>query len=135
MRLLQFEIPGAGGRGTMSIFRFPGAGGSAEANLARWRGQLQPAEGTRAPLEKKETVNGLTVTSLNALGRFAPGPMPGAPAAAPIEQGQMLAAVVEGAGDPFFFKCTGPAATLTAHEAAWDKMLRSIVPVKPVATP
>ena len=128
MRLAQYDIPGNGGAGSMAVFRFPGGGGSASANLARWKGQLQPGPDTRPPEEKVATVAGLTVTSLDAVGRFAPGPMPGAPAAAPIERARMLAAVIEGAGDPYFIKCTGPAETMDAQVAAWEAMLASTRP-------
>ena len=128
MRLAQYDIPGKGGAGSMAVFRFPGGGGSASANLARWKGQLQPGPDTRPPEEKVATVAGLTVTSLDAVGRFAPGPMPGAPAAAPIEQARMLAAVIEGAGYPYFIKCTGPAETMDAQVAAWEAMLASTRP-------
>ena len=128
MRLAQYELPGSAGGATMAVFRFPGGGGSAAANLARWKGQLAPHADSRPAKEQIQTFGPITVTSLDAVGKFAPGPMPGAPAVAPIERGRMLAAVVEGVGDAYFFKCTGPEATLTEHEAGWAAMLASVTP-------
>jgi hypothetical protein len=141
MRLAQYEIPGAAGIATMAVFRFPGGGGSAAANLARWKGQLAPHADSRPAKEQVQTFGPITVTSLDAVGKFAPGPMPGAPAVAPIERGRMLAAVIEGVGDAYFFKCTGPEATLKEHEAGWAAMLASVTPAganggrPPVAAP
>jgi len=126
MRVAQFEIPGEAGSGSMAVFRFPGGGGSATANLTRWKGQLQPHADSRPPKQQVQSFGPFTVTSLDAVGKLAQGPMPGAPALAPIERARMLAAVVEGVGDAYFFKCTGPEETLSQHESAWAAMLASI---------
>ena len=75
------------------------------------------------------------VTSLDAIGKFAPGAMPGAPAATPIDKARMLAAVVEGVGDAFFFKCTGPEETISQHAQAWETMLGSFKVSREVAPP
>ena len=96
MRMAQYELPGDDGGATMAVFRFPGGAGSAAANLARWKGQLEPHPDSRPAKEQVQSFGPITVTSLDALGKFAPGGMPGAPSAAPIERARMLAAVVEG---------------------------------------
>jgi hypothetical protein len=46
----------------------------------------------------------------------------------PTPGSRLLGAVVEGPGGPWFFKITGPAATVTAAAPAFDAMLRSVRP-------
>jgi hypothetical protein len=41
---------------------------------------------------------------------------------------KLIGAVVEGPGGPWFFKISGPAATVSAAEPEFDAMLRSVRP-------
>ena len=43
---------------------------------------------------------------------------------------RLLGAIVEGPQGSIFFKFTGPAKTVAANQAAFDKMLASLAPVR-----
>ncbi len=112
MRLAEMVLPGPGGDVSMAVFRFPGGGGSLDANLERWKGQLTP--GAETPEAKTETIerDGLTITTLDAQGKFSAPAMPGAPASPDIERARLLGIIVEGKGDAFYFKAVGDAKTM-----------------------
>jgi hypothetical protein len=125
MRLAQATIPGAGGPGDLAVFFFgPGGGGGVEANIQRWVEQMDPAPGSNPQPEIFEA-NGFRVTWIDVSGTLLPSNMGTGPA---TEQpnSRLYGAVVEGPGGPWFFKATGPEATLTAERENFLKMLRSV---------
>ncbi|MEA2564350.1 MAG: hypothetical protein QOH06_5854 [Acidobacteriota bacterium] len=125
MRMAQATIPGAGGPGDLVVFFFgPGGGGGVEANIQRWVDQMEPAPGAN-PQPETFDVNGFRVTWIDVAGTLKPSNMGTGPA---TEQpnSRLYGAVVEGPGGPWFFKATGPDATLTAERENFLKMLRSV---------
>jgi hypothetical protein len=128
MRLAQAEIPGEGGPGQLAVFYFgPGGGGSVEANLQRWVDQIGPEGRSEPRRETFDLDNGLRVTWVEVSGTLQPsttgmGPAEAQPGA------RVMAAVVEGPGGPWFFKATGPDATLAAQRDAFVGLLRSVRP-------
>jgi hypothetical protein len=128
MRLAQAEIPGAGGPGQLTVFYFgPGGGGPVEANLQRWIDQIGP-EGRSEPRRDSFTLdNGLQVTWVEVAGTLQPSTMGMGPTTEQANS-RVMAAVVEGPGGPWFFKATGPDATLTAQRDAFLGLLRSVRP-------
>jgi len=127
MRLGQFVLPGPGGDGELVLFRFPGGAGGVEANLTRWKGQFKPPEGkTIDDIAQTKTlsVGDLKITTLDVQGTFGSGP---GPSARPTgDTHRMLAAIVEGKGDPYFLKALGPAATMDLWADAFGKTLESL---------
>jgi hypothetical protein len=127
MRLAEADIPGPGGSALLTVFFFgAGGGGAAEANLERWAGQIETSPGAdqeRAAFE----VDGYKVSTLAVSGTLLPSRMGGG-LTEPAPGSRLLGAVVEGPGGPWFFKITGPEATVTAAAPAFDAMLRSIRP-------
>lgn len=124
MRIAQAQIPGPGGEGNLAVFYFgPGGGGDLESNLQRWIGQVGVAPGTQPARERFES-NGLAVTWIDVQGSILPSTMGTGPA---TEQpgSRLFGAVVEGPGGPWFFKATGPEATMGAARADFLAMLRS----------
>jgi hypothetical protein len=123
MRLAQALIPGPGGPATMVVFFFGvGGGGGVQANLDRWEGQM---EASGLAERSQQTVDGLTVHRLLVRGTLLPSTM-GAGPATPEPDSVLIAAVVEGAGGPWFIKVTGPAATLDPQMEAWEAVLESL---------
>ena len=119
MRRAQYVIPGSGPNteGELTVFWFgAGQGGSTESNLARWYGQFEQPDGrptAAVATRERRTSHGLAVTVTRVEGRFTGGGMPGASQAAPPRDGYALAAaIVETPNGPWFFKMTGPRATL-----------------------
>ncbi|MFO0837587.1 MAG: hypothetical protein U1D55_03610 [Phycisphaerae bacterium] len=134
MRRAQYVLPRAAADsddGELVVFYFgPGDGGTVAANLERWRAQFtddagQPL-GADAGSETTFQANSLTVTMLDVTGRYAPGAMPGMEEVGPRENQRMLAAVVQTPGGPWFFKATGPHATIGAQREALRKMLENV---------
>ena len=126
MRLAQAIIPGPGGPGQLAVFFFgPGGGGSVEANIQRWIDQMEPAKGANPKPETFQTGKGFKVTWIDVTGTLKPSSMGMGPAK---EQpgSRLLGAVVEGPGGPWFFKATGPDATLANQRDAFLTMLKSV---------
>ncbi len=133
MRRAQYVIPGASPNsdGELTVFWFgAGQGGSIESNLTRWYGQFEQPDGrpsSAVATRESRTSHGLTVTVTRVEGRFAAGSMgmPGAAPTAPRDGYALLAAIVETPNGPWFFKMTGPRATVTSAGAAFDELVSS----------
>lgn len=115
----------------LAIFYFgAGQGGAAEANTLRWIGQFQKPDGTavteKESKTKKETVNDLTVTTVDVKGTYTGGgPMMGP--SSPRPHSRLLGAIVEGGPEgPLFFKLTGPERTVAGAEKAFLKLVGSV---------
>jgi hypothetical protein len=114
MRLATYKVAGPGGEAELSVAR---AGGSVDANIERWIGQFEQA-GKDTRTEK--TLRGMKITIVDVSGTYLGG-MSGAPGSHP--GWSLLAAIVEGKGDPYFFKLTGPTSTVRAARSAFDGMI------------
>jgi hypothetical protein len=126
MRLAQAAIPGAGGAGQLAVFFFgPGGGGTVDANIKRWIDQMETPAGSAPKPEIFQTGSGYKVTWVEVGGTLKPSMMGAGPT---TEQpgSRLLGAVVEGPGGPWFFKATGPDATLAAAREDFLKMLKSV---------
>ncbi|HKI03518.1 MAG TPA: hypothetical protein VKK31_16180 [Thermoanaerobaculia bacterium] len=123
MRVAQAAIPGAGGPGELAVFFFgPGGGGGVEANIQRWIDQMESPE---QPKPETFEANGFKVTWIDVQGTLKPSTMGSGPTT-PQPSSRLLGAVVEGPGGPWFFKATGPEATLGPEREAFVKMLKSV---------
>ncbi len=124
MRLAQAQIPGDAGAGELTVFFFGvGGGGGVESNLQRWVSQVEP-DPENPPSRDAFTVGPFQITSVEVRGTLRPSTMGTGPAT-PQPGSLLLGAVVEGPGGPWFFKATGPAATLDPQRDAFIAMLRS----------
>ena len=127
MRLAEADIAGEGGAALLTVFFFgAGGGGGIEANLQRWAGQIEVEAGTQ-PARQSFEVGGYSVSTISVEGTLLPSRMGGG-SSEPEPGSKLVGAVVEGPGGPWFFKLTGPAATVTGAEPAFDAMLRSVRP-------
>lgn len=109
------------------IFFFgAGGGGGIQANIERWLGQF---EGTpESKIEEKE-MGGKKVTLLTAKGTFletmaGAGPFSGGPKT-PKPDTVMLAAILPSEQGAVFLKLTGPAKSVEAMKADFDKFVAS----------
>jgi hypothetical protein len=125
MRVATYRIPagpGAAQEAELSIVR---AGGSTEENLARWAGQFQ---GGDTPKRQQRNVHGLTVATMAVSGIYQSGM--GAPGANAAQPGwSLLGAVVETGQGSYFFKLTGPTASVRAARASFEAFLDTLEPV------
>lgn len=127
MRLATYSIPATSGDaegGECAVFYFgPNQGGGVEANIDRWVGQFEKA-GT--PVRSTQTFHGLEVARVKVGGTFL---TPGGPNME--SQGQkpnytLLGAIASGPRGAVFFKLTGPAKTIRAAAAEFDRMLGTL---------
>ena len=129
MRKAQYGIPGKGGDAECVVFYFgPGEGGSARDNTARWVSQFRRADGKAVTDAKTRAIKigDIPVTMVEVAGTYVGG-MGGRPGPEQPDQ-MLLGAIVEGADANWFFRATGPRATVDAARADFEKMIRSIKP-------
>jgi hypothetical protein len=125
MRLATYRVPPAAGDSEGAEMSVSRAGGSKEANIQRWIGQFDDAgKDTR----ETKSFRGLQVTIVTVSGTYLGGGMMPGTAAASHPKWALLAAIVEGPGTPYFFKITGPLATVKAARPAFDAMIDSLTP-------
>ncbi|MGE0479564.1 MAG: hypothetical protein AB7Q17_03730 [Phycisphaerae bacterium] len=133
-RRAQFGLPRAEGDpedGLLVLSYFgKSQGGPIDANLQRWAMMFTTAEGKPVAdsdvVRRESEVNGLKVWSIDVSGRYAdamsrpsqPGPT--------AEDFRLLGAIVETPDGKWFFKATGPAATMAKHHDAFMKMLQTV---------
>jgi hypothetical protein len=132
MRLAEFTLPGPGGEVTMVVSRFAGGGGDATANVERWKTQFTRADGADIGDAAKVSVVDkapLKITTVDIEGTNIAPITPGAPERYNEANSRLLGAIVEGSGDPYFFKAAGSAQTL----AVWEPGFRSAVESMAVA--
>jgi hypothetical protein len=125
MRLATYVAPRAPGDLEDAELRIARAGGSIDDNVERWIGQFDDA-GKDERTEKQ--VRGLRVTFVEVGGTYLGGGMPISEAAAKRKHWALLGAIVEGRGTPYFFKLTGPAATVRAARPAFEALIESVTP-------
>jgi len=131
MRRAQYRIAGPGGPAECIVFYFgPGQGGDTRANVARWGSQFTRADGQPASdaLKTREIkVGDIAVTLVEVSGTYVGG-MGSGPTGAPQTNQMLLGAIAEGPDARWFFRATGPKATLEKERQAFERMIRSIKP-------
>lgn len=135
MRKAQWSLPKAEGDaedGAVILFYFgAGQGGGVAGNVMRWKGMFSTEDGKPladdAVKQESFKANDLNVTLIELAGRYTESSMrPGAPAATPKSNYRMIAAIVETADGSWYFRCTGPTATIAKHEAGIRSLLKSV---------
>ncbi len=129
MRRGQYRVPGAGGDAEMAVFYFgAGQGGDPTANAQRWANQFKQPDGGD-PLEAMKTqtldLRGTKVLLVETTGTYVNTAMN------PADVGEkpdyaLLGAVVPGPDANWFFKMTGPQATVKEQRDHFLQLLQSI---------
>ena len=129
MRRAQYRISGSGGDAECVVFYFgPGQGGDAKANVVRGADQFTQPDGRPSPevLETREIeVNGVRVLMSEVTGIYSGG-MAMAGQRKTLPGYMLLGAVAAGPDANWFFKFTGPQATVEAERAAFEAMIGSL---------
>lgn len=131
MRLNTYTVaPGA----ECGVYYFgQGQGGSVDANVDRWIGQFLQAGGKpskAAAKIAKRTVHGLPVTTVDVSGAYTGMGGPAAQPGPAVSGYRLLGAIVEGPQGSIFFKFVGPAKIIAQNQAAFDKMIASLGPMR-----
>lgn len=127
MRRAQYRVPGKAGDAECAVFYFgPGQGGDAQSNAERWASQFLGADGqpTTAKTRDLATASG-KVLIVETAGAYQSGSMTGT--AVESKPGYaLLGAIAQGPDANWFFKLTGPKATVDAQRGAFETMVSSI---------
>jgi hypothetical protein len=132
MRRAQYRVPGAAGEAECIVYYFgPGRGGDAASNAARWAGQFDQPDGrASAEVMRVTRLDGarIDVQLVEVTGTYDGGlTMTEAPAER-REGYMLLGAIAQGADAPWFFKLTGPEATVRAQRESFVRMMESLRP-------
>src|SRR5690606_32931897 len=84
---------------------------------------------------KKVEAGELTTTLVDVSGTYVAAMTPGADAKHDDADQRMVAAIVEGSGDPFYFKAVGPKATMDVWSASFDGLVSSFAKDGAAAAP
>jgi hypothetical protein len=129
MRRAQYRIPGAAGPGECAVFYFgPGEGGDAQANAKRWAAQFRRPDGSPigdAFKTREIKVGDIPVLMVEVTGTYVGG-MGGTPSGPERANQMLLGAVAKGPDANWFFRATGPKATMEAQRQAFEGMIRSL---------
>jgi len=130
MRRAQYRVPGKAGDGECAVFYFgPGQGGDPASNAARWAEQFTLADGSPAQNTMKTSeleVGGQKVLMVEVAGTYKGGmTMTMAPAVAKPGY-RLLGAIAPGPDANWYFKFTGPDATINAQRSAFVSMVKSL---------
>jgi hypothetical protein len=134
MRAATYVLSGAGGETAECAVYFFGAGsgGSIDANIERWKGQYLGADGKPSPaVIKKETVHGLTVTTIESEGNYTGMGGPTAKEHPEAKGYRLLGAIVEGPGGNVFLKFTGPDKLVAANREKFKQLVGSFQKAPP----
>jgi hypothetical protein len=127
MREQQFLLPGSEGAAEMVVYHFPGGGGTVDMNVDRWIGQFSQPDGSdsKEHAERRTVeVEGEEITIVDVSGTYDPGMMSGG--TGPQTGYRMLAAIIEAPDGPWFYKVTGPRATVDRHESEFEAFVESL---------
>ena len=129
MRRAQYRIPGSAGSGECVVFYFgPGEGGDAQSNAARWAGQFKRPDGKPigdAFKTREIKVGDIPVLMVEVTGTYVGG-MGGMPSGPERPNQMLLGAIAKGPDANWFFRATGPKATMEAQRSAFEGMIRSL---------
>jgi len=126
VRRAQYNIPGEAGDAECVVFYFgPGQGGSPLANAQRWAGMFrQPGGGDSltAMTTTQRSFAGYDVLWVEIGGTYHNVMVGGDP----LENAKLLGAIVTGPDASWFFKVTGPEATIEQNRSAFEGLLSSL---------
>ncbi len=108
----------------------PQQGGTPEQNLQRWVGQFAELKEKPSRATRPATPSGaLTVDRVEVAGTYTPMRLPGESVSPEPKPGyRLIGAVVNAPSGLWFFKLTGPDATVRAAAHDFDTMVQAVRP-------
>jgi hypothetical protein len=131
MRAAQWKIPGAKGAGDAELVAFyfgaQGAGSAAD-NIQRWAEQFDAGGHPAQPKKSTRTLAGMQSTLVELEGRYVSSMTPGGPEKQDKPDHMMLGLIIETPQGPYYYKLTGPKATVESVRASFAQMVANIRP-------
>lgn len=119
MRRASFQVPGPAGAGDLSVVVLPGPAGGTLANINRWRGQLGLGEFSAADLQAQSKRASSPAGPLVVVDFAGNGSNSGT---------RLLAAILETPQQTWFFKLTGPEATVAGSRRGFMEFIAGLHP-------
>lgn len=131
MRQAQYRVSGSAGDGQCVVYYFgAGQGGGPQANAERWADQFEQPDGRSSRevlVTQPAEVAGMSVLMVEVSGTYKEGGMMMTGGPETINPEYMLkAAIVEGPDANWFFKFTGPEATVRENAEHFQTLVDSI---------
>jgi len=131
MRQAQYRVPGPDGDGTCVVYYFgTGQGGGPQANAERWADQFTQPDGSSSRDHLSTgaiEINGNPVLLVSVTGTYKEGGMMMTGGPETEHPGYALqGAIVEGPDANWFFKLTGPEATVKANADQFRALIDSV---------
>ncbi|MBW2737166.1 MAG: hypothetical protein JRH20_32700, partial [Deltaproteobacteria bacterium] len=126
MRRAEIVLPKAKGadEAHLLVFHFPGQGGAPMANVQRWVGQFKSTGDKKIePKVEKRKVGDLPLTIVSYRGTYMQSMGGSMTKRGPVKERTgyaLIAAIVETPKGPWFFKATGPEATIEHNRKAFE---------------
>lgn len=132
MRVAQYRIPGPAGDARCVVFFFgAGEGGDPAANARRWASQFEQPDGSSSLDKMTVTVldsSAVPIRIVEITGTYDGGMAVAEPPVPPRPGFMLLGGIAEAPQAPWFFKLTGPEATVGPQRDAFVRMMESIRP-------
>jgi hypothetical protein len=126
VRRAQYHVPGGGGDAECVVFYFgPGQGGDPLSNAQRWAGQFSQPDGSstlEAMKTEQRSFAGYGVLWVEVTGTYQNVMVSGDA----FPDYELLGAIVPGPDANWFFKVTGPRATIEENRTLFEEMLSSL---------
>lgn len=130
MRLSQFIVPRAKGDsedGELAVFYFGNKGaGGVDETFQRWAGAFDDAARAKAKQTTRKAA-GMDARFFEVVGTFdsskTMAPIMGVDAGGPPKEMALVGAILSAPDGPYYFKLSGPKATIAAARPGFDKML------------
>ena len=131
MRAAQWKIPAAKGAGEAELVAFyfgPQGAGSVAENIDRWAQQFDVGGQPAQPKKSTREVNGMPLTLVELEGRYVSSMGPGGPEKQDRPDSMMLGFIVETKRGPYYYKLTGPKATVQAVRKVFAEAAANLKP-------
>ena len=130
MRIAQYVVDGPDGPGECVVYYFgPNQGGDSMANAQRWAGQFSQPDGrSSVELMTMTEVEGshLPVRVVEVTGTYEGGMTMSQQPFEPKTGYMLLGGIADGPDAPWFFKFTGPEATIRGQKEAFVELMTSV---------
>lgn len=130
MRKAEYSINGPGGSAELIVYYFgPGQGGGALQNARRWSEQFVQPDGsstTAATTISDASTESMEIVRVEVTGTYNGGVSIGGRPPPPAEGYMLLGAVASGTDANWFFKLTGPEATVRDQQEEFAALLASL---------